>query len=1069
MAVLISGKLIGPNGDPRPSVTIMLVAVKTSSAVVKQAPSISTTSADGSYSLSIEVGTHNVMIEAHGRPFEKAGQITVYSDSKPGTLNDFLTTPGQDELTPAIVAIVDDMRAATALYAQQAGIARDEAKSAAENAQNIADANTYYTTPEDPDGTIAGLAGTPNGKSFRVGLGPNGGFKYYVNNNGVALQIACFTGKESFDELMLMIIDIAARTNQIQTTDDALFDFVTANGVRPFMLRDEDGAAVFDMIAKLVTGDDGLKFGNSFIDNSAPDGWVWLHHSANGAIIAGAREDGTTVGLGGGSSGPSGAIIPGDTATGYDDIRNYTGDATVRDVVGNRIGGRFAVFEGSTDEDDAGGVLVGVDGRRWIRQSASVSYDMFGAPRIPEHVYQRYVALSKDGEESAAQALLADIEPADQAISRCHAFANKYGLPVVQNVGRFLWVGQEFEVRTYTRLTGSTLVTCNRSGTAETRWGTVDGVDDGAPDPMYIYRVTGKEKIWLTADELADLNANYAGYFAKGSMQLPYPKLKSYRGGMVTVISSAVELYRSGVRNNPRYEVHLRDFSRIGRNGALSDVLVKNIPAGTINEAIITPKEDAWLTFEPPHFFEAGNGRKYVNIQIDRPMTEIKNIVMDNYSTGDVQSRVVIGSYAVFDIRVNNLTGECIPSDAGGGYVLYFKNSIEIHTAGLYGLNGWGFQGHHGIKRMFVERSVINRFDFHSFGYDVYLDNIKIKGRQIYLQGGGQFKISNFDYEITKYQIEASSTMEYRLSYMLNMREDYAGDCECNLILSDGVFRFDRNINVAWAADNLTFDVVRLNSGESVNYGIDTKTPHTISGENIVFDFEGSPESLPANFAFTFCRAYRSRYSTSHVTYLPDVISVRNMTAINVPADKNAFMALFRTDGNVAKNPKASRNKLRPDGTSARIVGENLQSVVNNPIVASNACPTVYLPGDTSAWNTTVDGTTYNTSEFAWVPKITLINCDPIIINATGARAAFDIHGGLLARFTAGDTGNRCRVTGADIQLYPDAAGVTYFDADNVRAANCDWLDPAAGATYAGMLKGIGNENRGTPEHSPNI
>ncbi|PNK91166.1 Prophage tail fibre N-terminal [Serratia odorifera] len=43
MAVLISGKLIGPNGDPRSGVTIMLTAVKTSSAVVHLAPSSSTT------------------------------------------------------------------------------------------------------------------------------------------------------------------------------------------------------------------------------------------------------------------------------------------------------------------------------------------------------------------------------------------------------------------------------------------------------------------------------------------------------------------------------------------------------------------------------------------------------------------------------------------------------------------------------------------------------------------------------------------------------------------------------------------------------------------------------------------------------------------------------------------------------------------------------------------------------------------------------------------------------------------------------------------------------------------
>jgi len=139
MAVLISGKLIGPNGDPRPGVTIMLTAVKTSSAVVHLAPSSSTTGPDGSYSLSVEVGTHNVMIEAYGRPFEKVGQITVYSDSKPGTLNDFLTSPGQEELTPAIVAMVDDMRAAAALYADLAKGYASDAKASSEVAQSGVD------------------------------------------------------------------------------------------------------------------------------------------------------------------------------------------------------------------------------------------------------------------------------------------------------------------------------------------------------------------------------------------------------------------------------------------------------------------------------------------------------------------------------------------------------------------------------------------------------------------------------------------------------------------------------------------------------------------------------------------------------------------------------------------------------------------------------------------------------------------------------------------------------------------------------------------------------------------
>ena len=66
------------------------------------------------------------------------------------------------------------------------------AEEAADNAQNIADANTYYVTSEDPDGTIAGLAGTSEGKSFRVAQGMDSltSFIYYRNAAGVAIPDA---------------------------------------------------------------------------------------------------------------------------------------------------------------------------------------------------------------------------------------------------------------------------------------------------------------------------------------------------------------------------------------------------------------------------------------------------------------------------------------------------------------------------------------------------------------------------------------------------------------------------------------------------------------------------------------------------------------------------------------------------------------------------------------------------------------------------------------------------------------------------------------------------------------
>lgn len=207
MAVLISGKLIGPNGDPRPNVTIMLVAVKTSSAVVKQAPSISTTTADGSYSLSVEVGTHNVMIEAHGRPFEKAGQITVYNDSNPGTLNDFLNAPGQDELTPAIVAMVDDMRVEAVGAAASAKIYAEEAKASSEIAQSGTDA--YVDVAEAQEAIDSGKE-TRRYFSVRSTISTQW-VDEYENINGVATPTGRYLSNGKYvDEIAASVISLLA-------------------------------------------------------------------------------------------------------------------------------------------------------------------------------------------------------------------------------------------------------------------------------------------------------------------------------------------------------------------------------------------------------------------------------------------------------------------------------------------------------------------------------------------------------------------------------------------------------------------------------------------------------------------------------------------------------------------------------------------------------------------------------------------------------------------------------------------------------------------------------------------
>lgn len=126
---LISDILCGPYGDPQSDVVITMRAQGTSSKVLISNSSATTTDAGGKYSMQVFPGRYEVLVSTLG----KIGEIQVFSDSKDGTLNDFLLAPDEDELTPAIVQTVDTMRAETALSADKSAASAAAAKQSEDN------------------------------------------------------------------------------------------------------------------------------------------------------------------------------------------------------------------------------------------------------------------------------------------------------------------------------------------------------------------------------------------------------------------------------------------------------------------------------------------------------------------------------------------------------------------------------------------------------------------------------------------------------------------------------------------------------------------------------------------------------------------------------------------------------------------------------------------------------------------------------------------------------------------------------------------------------------------------
>ncbi|EIM2896979.1 prophage tail fiber N-terminal domain-containing protein [Escherichia coli] len=134
MSVLISGALINGAGVPMTECKIYLDALVNTSEVVTESFAVIETDAAGQYAFEAQKGKYTVHIKQKNGPKCCVGDISVYDDSKPGTLNDFLTTLDEGDLKPDVVKRFEKMVA----QAQQS--AKAAAESERQAGKHVADA-----------------------------------------------------------------------------------------------------------------------------------------------------------------------------------------------------------------------------------------------------------------------------------------------------------------------------------------------------------------------------------------------------------------------------------------------------------------------------------------------------------------------------------------------------------------------------------------------------------------------------------------------------------------------------------------------------------------------------------------------------------------------------------------------------------------------------------------------------------------------------------------------------------------------------------------------------------------
>ncbi|EKR5133666.1 prophage tail fiber N-terminal domain-containing protein [Escherichia coli] len=134
MSVLISGVLKDGAGLPMSGYHIILKARQNTSAVVMRTVATVVTGPAGEYAFEAQTGRYDVYLRSCIEREYCVGDISVYDDSTPGTLNDFLTALDEGDLKPDVVKRFEEMVA----QAQQSAEAAAESERQA--GQHVADA-----------------------------------------------------------------------------------------------------------------------------------------------------------------------------------------------------------------------------------------------------------------------------------------------------------------------------------------------------------------------------------------------------------------------------------------------------------------------------------------------------------------------------------------------------------------------------------------------------------------------------------------------------------------------------------------------------------------------------------------------------------------------------------------------------------------------------------------------------------------------------------------------------------------------------------------------------------------
>ena len=485
----------------------------------------------------------------------------------------------------------------------------------------------------------------------------------------------------------------------------------------------------------------------------------------------------------------------------------------------NYGGGFFRYEANNSDVDDGVMIIAPISGTgRFVREVLDnqlyISYEIAGAD-------------------------ITGIEPSEDAIVRAHLAANRLGVQLKQNRGKFrISKPVEVSVKTDVDLKGSEFV-----------------FDDNLNiNKMFSVKPT---------TDLVTVNVNNQNFVGGNTV---IPELAIYENAVVSINSKDIDIYRNGDRNSPVYK---RDIVEVRKGGSLSHPLIYTMT--TQVSVVVNQLEKSKLIFNAPSITI---GNSLIASFIYSTRNDVIVYASGVKRTDDSIVNRIITYFEPHNCRDNVLDAIAVDNsnyfETASAYGISGGSVIRQGARNYHGAGDWGLMDGNTIRDGFATDITAARVGVHAQAFNFTAERCTLKEKAIQISGRGTLIAR----DCKKFCVGIGGTAGY-VNALIDLRADYGSEWVGDIIVDNP----ELNCGNLALTDAET-GIVRLHA-DNIDFGREVFYPR-----RIIINGGALTASTNSNAAPNLNIVELFRYPTSQTTFsrkLPQFIKIVDLN-VRIPA-----------------------------------------------------------------------------------------------------------------------------------------------------------------------------------------